>query len=323
MNEDVISPAVAREAARWLMRLNDDNASESDHRACLNWRAAHPDHERAWQRAEQFGRQLGAIPPGIAMPTLDRPATLNRRTALKTLALLIAATPLVYTGSQTASWQSWMADVRTQTGERRTLILADGSQLTLNTASAVDIAFDDATRLIRLRSGEIHINTAPDPSSRQRPLVVQTAEGRLTALGTRFNVRQNRQWQDRHTHLAVFEGAVEIRPATPRHPAVIVQAGQQARFDTRQQAALHALSPHADGWRQGILYADNMRLADLVTELARYRPGLLHCDPAVADLRVSGAFQLKNTDDILDLLQQSLPIKVNHRSRLWTSLGPG
>ena len=40
-----------------------------------------------------------------------------------------------------------------------------------------------------------------------------------------------------------------------------------------------------------MLLAQDMRLAELVGELGRYRPGVLRCHPGIADLRVSGAFR--------------------------------
>ncbi|KAG0759335.1 hypothetical protein G6F57_017955 [Rhizopus arrhizus] len=63
-----------------------------------------------------------------------------------------------------------------------------------------------------------------------------------------------------------------------------------------------------------------MRLDAFVAELARYRSGLLRCDPAVADLRVSGVFSLRDTDRALDNLTRGLPVTVAYRSRYWVTV---
>ncbi len=55
------------------------------------------------------------------------------------------------------------ADYRTATGEIKPIVLSDGTQLVLNTASAVDVHYDDRQRLIRLHAGEISLITGRDP----------------------------------------------------------------------------------------------------------------------------------------------------------------
>ncbi|MFS2054107.1 FecR domain-containing protein [Variovorax sp. CT11-76] len=204
------------------------------------------------------------------------------------------------------------ADVSTATGERRHLTLPDGSGLDLDTASAVSLDFDDTQRLLRHRAGEILIETAPDP----RPFLVQTAHASLRALGTRFVVRSD----DARGRLGVLEGAVEIRPARNPGAPVIVPAGRQAFFSATSVSAPRALPAGADAWARGVLYAEEMRLADFAAELARYRSGALHCDPAAAEIRVSGAFQLDDTDRILELLARTLPVRIESRTRYWVTI---
>ena len=65
-----------------------------------------------------------------------------------------------------------------------------------------------------------------------------------------------------------------------------------------------------------------MRLDAFAAELARYRAGIVRCDPDVADLRISGAFQLNNTDSVLQALPALLPVQVTYRTSYWVTLGP-
>lgn len=317
-----IAPHVLDEAAEWLMRLHDSAATDADRRACERWRQSHPDHARAWARAELLMNKFGGLPSALAMPSLARPAGVGvgaggRRAAIGRLAALLAAVPAGWLGWQLASERGWTAEHRTATGERRELRLADGTRLVLNTASAVDVRFDAAQRLVVLHAGEILITTAPDTAAVHRPFLVATGSGTAQALGTRFSVRK----EDGATHIAVFEGAVRIAPrgAASR----VLPAGQQARF---RADAIDAATPADEAgvaWAQGMLLADGMRLADFAAELSRYRAGALQCDAAVANLRISGAFPIDDTDRVLQMLVSTYPVDAVTRLRgYWVTLVP-
>jgi len=70
----------------------------------------------------------------------------------------------------------------------------------------------------------------------------------------------------------------------------------------------------------GVISARNMRLSDFIVELSRYRPGVLRCTEEVADLRVSGTFQLADNDQVLALIAQSLRLHVDYRTRYWVTV---
>ncbi|MEN0035494.1 MAG: FecR domain-containing protein [Cellvibrio sp.] len=306
-----IDRRVAREASRWFVLLQGD-ASSSERADCARWRQSHPDHEQAWQLAEHFHAQITQIPADIGLPTLDRPRNLDRRATLKMLTLLIIAAPVGAISYRDLPWRRWSADVRTAVGEHRELALPDGSKLHLNTDSAVDIAFTAEQRLLCLRAGEILIETAPDAAN--RPFIVETREGSLHPLGTRFCVRQ----LSAHTQVSVMEGVVELRPAKAS-PSRLT-AGEQTRFNQQGVTPAIALPTGASDWTRGVLRADKTPLAEFAAELARYRPGFLRCDPAVADLTISGSFQLKDTDQALAALSRSLPVEIYYRTRYWVTI---
>lgn len=182
-DEPAITPDVLEQAAAWFVQLNSAVATKQDREHWRAWRAASAENERAWQRAEALGRKFADIPPKIGMATLRKPKAASRRHAIRHLALLFVVGALSWTGYELIDGR---ADYRTAVGEVRTVILADGSRLTLNTASAVDIEFDDQERIVELQSSEILIETATDPA--QRPFHVTTAQGKVMALGTRFTV---------------------------------------------------------------------------------------------------------------------------------------
>ena len=97
-----------------------------------------------------------------------------------------------------------------------------------------------------------------------------------------------------------------------------LEAGQQVAFDREHVQAVHALPSGAGAWVKGMLSVDDWRLADFIAELQRYRPGHLGCAPAVANLRISGAFHLASSDAILDNLTSTLPVRLRRFRRYWT-----
>lgn len=323
-----IDPRILDEAAEWLMLLNAGDAVDEDRAACERWRHNSPEHARAWARAEALMNKLGGLPASVAMPALNRPADAGRRAVLANigkLAALLAVIPVGWTAWRLADDSRWTADHHTAAGELREVQLADGSRVTINTASAIDVRFDTAQRLVLLRAGEILVQTARDTSATHRPFRVGTLQGRLEALGTRFTVRQ----LDNHTHVAVLEGAVRIEPrqgdsVEPR--ALVLHAGQQATFTVSNIAPISNADAAATAWTQRMLLADKMRLADLAAELARYRQGTVRCDPAIAGLRVSGAFPVGDaeaTNHALTMLVSTYPIEAQLRLRgLWVTLVP-
>jgi transmembrane sensor len=322
---NALDPAVIHAAAQWLVRLHSGKAGAADQAACARWRAEHPAHEQAWQKAERLARQFGAVPPELGVPVLTRQAArASRRAVLRTVAALGVAVPAAWLGWRHAPWPIWVADHATATGERREVVLADGSRLALNTATALDVVWSGAQRLVRLRQGEVYVRTAPDE---HRPFIVETPQGRLRALGTRFTVRLlgDDGAAPPATLLAVQAHRVEVTPRDGGGP-LVVQAGQAVRFtDSRIDPPQPATAGAVDGapaWLQGVLYADGMRLDDFLAELSRYRPGIIRCAPEVAALRISGAFQLADTDHVLALLRDTLPVQMRLRTRWWVTVVP-
>ncbi|UCL86041.1 FecR domain-containing protein [Pseudomonas sp. HS-18] len=201
-------------------------------------------------------------------------------------------------------------------GERRRIALPDGGWLQLNTDSVVDIAYDAHTRRVRLSAGEMLVQTAPDSAG--RAFWVDTPLGRLQALDTRFAVRLDGS----DARLSVQEGAVAVMLALRHESAGVIEAGRQARFDRKGLYGETTLEADSLAWSEGYLVARQWTLGCLCAELARYRPGVLRCDPAVAKLAISGVFSLDQPEQAIAALQRSLPVRAHYRTRWWVTLVP-
>jgi transmembrane sensor len=302
-----LSRKVARQAVEWYLLEQSGQATADDMAASAQWRARDPEHARAWNRVQQVSQTAGLLPPSLAVPVLRRP---QRRVAMQVLLALMAA-PVAWLLVR----HEMLADYRSGVGERRELSLPDGGTLVLNTDSAVDVAYGTGERLLTLRRGEVLVQTRPDHAG-NRPFIVATCHGRIRALGTRFSVRVD----DDASRVTVLEHAVEITPRAPSATVRTVTEGQQSRFDASHASLPAPAPPQSDAWTHGMLAAQDMRLDAFALELSRYRPGLLRVEPQVAGLRLTGAFQLDDTDAVLENLARILLVDVLYRTPYWVTI---
>ncbi|WP_146770854.1 anti-sigma factor FoxR, partial [Pseudomonas aeruginosa] len=228
---------------------------------------------------------------------------------------VVAGGAVAWVGRDSLPWQRLSADYSTATGERRSIELVDGTRLQLNTDSAVDVRYDAGQRLILLARGEIFLASGADTQSpTHRPLRVRTAQGLFEALGTRFNVRL----QDAATCLSVSEGSVRIDAFGARPlQAPVAEAGQSYRIAADGVRRLERPQMDAVAWADGLIVTRDMRLADFLAEVARYRNGYLGCAAEVADLRLSGVYRLDDTDKLLQVLARTLPVRLQRHTRWW------
>ena len=297
---------VARAAAQWLALLESGAANARDHARLQHWRDSDSQHEQAWQQVQQLRERFAVLPPALAMASLDRPA-LDRRQLLKRTLAVAAVTPSAWWVSRQLPWHRWAADERTATGEWRTLALVNGGSLRLNTATAVDI--DRAAGTVRLLEGELALKV---PGPQTTTLLTSVGEVRL---GTgEICARQ----LDDGCRIAVLKGIAQVLP----HKGLELQlhAGQQVSVHARGADRVEPFDVLQLGWCDGVVTALNQPLGEFLTELRRYRPGVLRWPPQVAALRVTGSFQLDDTDRILSLLSASLPIEVQSHTRYWVTV---
>ncbi|KAF1071912.1 MAG: Protein FecR [Pseudomonas citronellolis] len=295
---------VLAEAVTWYVRLHDSQVSEQQWQAWRQWLAADARHAEAWQRVERLQQRLGAAPAGAG--TALEGARRQRRALLKALVVLLGVGVVGWRGYRASPWS---ADYATRVGERRRVLLADGSRLELDTDTRVDVRFDAGARHIHLRQGEILVETGHDA----RRFSVQTAEGEVLALGTRFSVRQ----ESALTRVSVEAHAVAVTPRLASGPPTRVEAGQMLTFGAEHSDSPMPAPADASAWTHGMLVAVDWPLARFLDELGRYRHGYLGCAPEIAGLRLSGAFTLDDTDAVLDNLARSLPVRIRRVTGLW------
>lgn len=313
-----VSARALDEAIAWQLCLDSGEASEQQRRDFASWLAAHPEHGVAWRRLGGIDQQLSAASAPVARRALLQ-ANVSRRRSLRrlggsTLGLLLTAGVALALLAQQRPLGDYLADYHTASGEQRDLLLADRSQIRLNSRSALDIEFDANERRLHLRSGEILVQTAKGDT---RPFIVETDQGRLRALGTRFLVRS----EGEATELVVLQSAVAARPLAGS-PERIIHSGEQVRMDSQRLSDSSPAPVGADAWSRGMLVADNLPLQRLIDQLGEYRSGYLGLDPSLAGLRISGSFPLHDSDKALAALALSLPVRTERLGPWWTRVVP-
>ena len=306
---------IRRQAIGWYVRLSSGEASEIEQAQWREWYDADIHHQQAWAKLQGVQQSLQRVPAAISLPTLQG-VSQDRRSLLKGVAVLGLGSTLGYGMVRELPWAGWMAQYRTGTGEQREVRLADGSLVWLNTATALDAHYDHHDRMLSLHEGEVLVETAKDQhAAGARTFNVVTEHARIQALGTRFIVRKHAD----STLVAVLEHAVDIHLGNSLS-ATRLEAGQQAVIRHGQVGEIASVDSNIAAWQHGQIIAVDWRLADLVAELARYRSGWLRCDPALAELKVSGVYPVHDTDKALLAIRQSFPVKIVSITRYWVSV---
>lgn len=307
-----LNPAI-ESAIDWVVRLDSGTATAAEREAFQNWLASAHEHRTAWQLLNStLGLPFNQLSdaqrhlPGsarIATQVLRQSATsVHRRKLLGGAALLMLGGLIsAFSLERRMPLQGLFTDLHSGTGERKRVSLADGSVLTLNARTTVDVRLSAETRFIRLHQGEVGVQVA---SETRRPFEVMTAEGSVRTLGARLVVWQ----QPGQSLISVQQQSVQVQSRTGQTQALLAGQTLRMRRDTLQLLA--GQSRRLDAWLDGLLDVEDESLGAVVEALRPYRYGMLRISPAAARLRVFGVFPLDDSDQTLQSLAQVLPIRV-------------
>lgn len=298
---------ITREAITWLVRTRSGTQTEQDHLAYKAWKARDVNHRAAAERAERLWQMMGPAFDGKAPAAVKGrgPGKGPGRLPVVALALVGSAAALFALGAVGPD-MSFLADETTEVGERRSVMLGDGSRVDLDTRTRFDVA--EGGRRLTLHAGQIYVEVAVDST---RPFVVQSRDGRVEALGTAFVVRRD----EVGTTVIVAESVVRVTaPASGAAvSAVDVAAGQETTFSpgTGASAPRPANLGSRTAWRRGELRFDGRPLGEVMDELGRYRRGVVvFTDERLRRLPVSGMFRLENVDSVMNAVALLAPVTV-------------
>lgn len=295
------------------MRSGEATAAEVADFQC--WIAAAADNRREydalealWGDLDQVGDPRRVAAGGAASVPASRPMMSRRGLFLGAAGVAAAVVAL--------GVPDWFdGAIRTGVGEQRQLTLADGSRVELDADSALSLQFTPQARRLTLQRGRAFFDVAPDPA---RAFSVTAAGGVTTATGTQFSVHL---WSNEVT-VAVSESAVSIRAGA----AALAQlrAGEAVSYDASGIGETEQVSDaQASAWRRGKLIFEDRPLRQVIADVNRYRPGtIMVTDSTLLRLRVSGIFDIRQPDGVLEAITRSLPVRSMALTRYLVLLYP-
>jgi len=289
------------QAAAWVARLQSGDASAEDRHRFRLWLREAPENQTLYG---EFSRLWGDLSE-VELPEGHLQKLQRRRALPRRIATVLAVCGMGYLFAQTPYLDRWRADHFTVTGEVRQITLADGSAVTLNTDSALQITMGAEARRITVLRGEAYFDVVSDP---ERPFVVDTQGLTATVLGTRFSAGEMGAARDQA--VLVAEGRVRVSAGEARR---VLGAGDSARDS--DAGTLPPVSGDVDqllAWCHGTVVFSDTVLSDILAVLERYRGGqIMVLGEELAAMHVSGAFDLTDVEAALDTLALSLSLQVH------------
>ena len=351
------------EAAQWVWRLDAEDASpemQADYQAWLGADARHreaiDEYSKVWRRLDDLAAlksdsKVRTVRHGVDEEERQRrfPVPL-RWVRLGAAATLLCAAVLVtyHFGHPKPLPLAASESYATAIGQQRTVELADGSVVEMNTNSIIDIDFTASERVVRLSRGEVHFVVAKNPD---RPFLVEAGDTWVRAVGTAFSVHVMPQAP---VQVLVTEGEVEVTkvPASAKDrvspgavyleagaedqvppEAVYLEAGAEDRVlpGAIYLEAGESLGSDADApqrvvavsraeiekelaWRNGMLVFEGDPLELVVEELSRYTQArFVIVDDSIRQRRVGGHFKTDDVDGLLSVLERGLSVEVRRQ----------
>jgi transmembrane sensor len=297
--------------------MHGDEA-EAHREAFEAWCAADPRHGAIYAELEgqwDDAGLLAEIRDRLAPPLPDPSAPIVTRTRFVAATVVVLGLAVTLMFSQPA-WlggedQRPPAQIAAQLGEIRSVKLADGSRVTLDTESAVRLAFTSNERRLFLLRGRARFEVA---HRRDRPFVVVAGSGSVVARGTVFDVSVI----EGRVHVALLRGSVDVRReaepngAPPGQAVVHLSPGETTAFSSRRPLAPpEPATQNEFDWPSGMMSFDDVRLGEAIAEANRYSATKIRvADPAIEHLEVTGAYRAGDTQGLARSLAASFDLHI-------------
>lgn len=296
--EQVTDLRVEQALRAWTQR-HSGSWTEDDEANLQKWLAVSPENRAAYEKAGRAWAVTGRMAGRVRRETT--PAVHRHKYGLWAAAVLVAALayPLWYFADNW--WNGTPTEWSARRGETRAIQLIDGTRVVLDADSAIEARIGARSRHVVLQRGEALLSVVHDAS---RPFKVDIGPGRITDLGTRFDIERIQG----RTRIAVLEGRVGV--STPRGQ-LILDAGRASGYDSAGALLpVSLIDSTVTIWETGQRHFDGDRLSDVLERITRYHPvTFIYKDADLKDLRVSGTFRTDNLPLFLRTLRAALPIE--------------
>ncbi|MCU4677258.1 FecR domain-containing protein [Catenovulum sp. 2E275] len=315
------------QACLWISRI-DRELNQVEKGELKHWLEQNPQHltdllevANLWDKMDELSRLSDLFPK----TKQTAPKTHFGLYAAASLFLLVLSAWFIldYSNNHTQPEQNILAtqtNYQTKVGQNQVIKLPDGSELTLNTNTFVQVKFSENRRIIDLHRGEIHIQVAHDPT---RPLDVLAAGQKIQAVGTAFSVQMKKDIVE----LLVTDGKVKVEQTQQKtasstqtiqsEPVQFVAKGEKLDLDLTGKTAKEIEKVEdADiaaklSWRSGNLVFRGETLAQAMAEIERYTETkiTLEQNDTLKNIKVAGVFKTGDIKGLLIVLSQNFNIE--------------
>lgn len=281
-----------RAAIEWLTLLQSSKMSKAQQAHFLKWLEQDPSHQLAFIQAEALW-QRGAALSQVGVPDKEGGVTSSwvfwgySGGALVAACILLVSILFLFVHNPIEPEIYFSKG----TGHRPSHQLSDGSTIHLNINSSIEIEMSSKTqRLATLQYGEVFFDVAHNP---KRPFVIQTRNGRVTVLGTRFSVRG----QENKTVVTVLDGRVKLDVQLPDNGHTeVISKNQEGEMSIAQGLNVKSVdAAKALAWRDDVLHFAGEPLSQVVEQLNRYYEQSVEItDDQLGQLKIVAVLPLSN-----------------------------
>lgn len=299
---------IERQARAWIRLIASGQATLRQADALKAWCAANERHAQAFAAEQRFWAQLAPAGQAVLRRQREQPAAgLTRAAGWGRRAFLGAALSGAGAAAVAAvvappfrlwpAWDEWTADYRTDTGDRRQFGLGERVQVDMNTQTSIALRAEQPGAVrVELIAGEAAFDGQASPTA----VTVMAGQGSAQARGARFELRN----LDGTVCVTCIAGSVRV---ALDGGATVLGPNQRLFYDKQGLGAVQQIDPaETSAWRQGSLVFRQAPLADVVTEINRYRRGrVVLLDNPGHGSALSGRFEIRDMDKVLVQIEKA------------------
>lgn len=319
--------AADQAAAAWVVRMHSDQRTQNDDLAFQTWLEERPEHAETYASFLRLWDGIAELDSGpLANQVLHRNlptacAGIAKWTALRDRGVMYGAVAAAACMLLALAMVLIPRDkvYATGLGELRTFLLDDGSNVTLNADTRLEVNIDNAERRLVLDQGQAFFQVAKDAA---RPFRVFVGEAEVRAVGTEFEVRKfgtEAKVILQQGVVAIYQGqnrlSLQSAPAASwmaLHPVALLKPGQEARIVGMRPVAVNNVDVgRAEAWREKPVSFENTSLSEAIAKINRYgSPQIVLSDPSLGELRLSGVFHVDRSESFIEAVTRALPLRV-------------
>lgn len=314
-------------ATRWFVRMQHAEPDHPDRGRFEAWLMSSPAHATEYAAVADVWhdfdstKQLQTLANAMEQKKFTEQRTRSNKiqksaAAVFTVLIITVASLLGF-----QSYQEWQAEptlqvaVNTNIGVIKQQSFADGSKLTINANSDVQVTYYRNKRMVQLNRGEVIFEVAKDA---ERPFIVDTAHAKVTVLGTRFVVNR----LNKLSRISVDHGSVKVEAQANQDlaaaPAIVLHDGEVAEVNATQPPQRIARNAaNAFSLTQGIINFEQADLEEIAETLSRYRQTPVHVNTGNQQGKVphiTAVVKIAEIEGFINVLPHIAPVQIERHS---------